>query len=33
MDYALSMVQFLRMPDLYLVHTGKQWLNPGSQNS
>ena len=33
MDYALSMVQFLRKPDSHLVHTGKQWLNPGSQNS
>ena len=33
MDYALSMVQFLRKPDLHLVRAGKQWLNPGSQNS
>ncbi len=33
LDYPLSMVQFLRKTDLHLVHTGKQWLNPGSQNS
>ena len=33
MDYSLSMVQFLRKPVLHLVRTGKQWLNPGSQNS
>jgi hypothetical protein len=33
MDYALSMVQFLRRSDLHLIHTGKQRLNPGYQSS